>query len=341
MERIIDEAELDRFLERCDLIIDARSPAEFEEDHITGALNVPMLDNRQRIEIGTLYKQNAFRARKRGAVYALRAIENFLLSDQIVANDHKLAILVYCARGGQRSGALASVLSQIGYSVFRLERGYKTYRAFVTEKLTGPLPEPVWVLHGYTGSLKTAILQSLADRVNVIDLEGCARHRGSLLGDLPGVPQPCQRAFETALLQQIVSCSPDRPTLIEGESRRIGACSIPNGIWQHMREGNQLWLDMPRAVRTANILEGYAEYRDPALMGTRLDKLARYLPRKVLADMRADLDSSDWPALVDRLLEHHYDPLYRRAVKRAEFRLEATSFREAVAAVIETIDGGA
>ncbi len=330
MERIIEETELARFRDRCDLIIDARSPAEFAEDHMAGARNVPMLDDAQRAEIGTLHRESPFEARKRGAIYALQAIERFLESEPMMRATRKMSFMIYCARGGQRSGAIASVLSQIGFSIFRLARGYKTYRAFVRARLQTPLPGGVRVLYGYTGSLKTAILERLHTRVNVIDLEGCARHRGSLLGDLPGIPQPTQRGFETALVSELDALLPERPTLLEGESRKIGTVSIPNGIWDQMRAAEPIWLEIPRAVRTRNILEGYREYKQADLMDARLGKLDRYLSRQTVAAMRADLVAGDWAGLVDKLLEHHYDPLYRRAAERAAVRIEATSLDEAV-----------
>jgi len=340
MERIIEAPELATFRRRCDLIIDARSPAEFAEDHIDGAINVPMLDDAQRAEVGALYRENPFGARKLGAAYALDAIKAFLQSEYVAGSTKKTAMMIYCARGGQRSGAIASVLDQIGYSIFRLARGYKTYRTWVLKMLEEPFPGPVFVLYGYTGSWKTEVLHALAGSVNVLDLEGCARHRGSLLGDIPGRPQPTQRGFETALVTQIEGFSAGKPTLLEGESRTIGAITITEGVWRRLRAAVPIWLEVPRAARVTHILAGYGEYKDPALMGERLERLARYLAKKTLADMRADLEARDWAGLVDKLLEHHYDPLYRRARGRTEKHLTAHSLEEATAVVGSLLGAG-
>ena len=192
MEKIINETEIDRFLPRCNQILDVRSPAEFEEDHMPGAQNVPVLDNKQRHEIGLMYRQNPFEARKTGARYALLAVERFLGTPAIMEARNNTPIMVYCARGGQRSGVMSIILSQVGFVMFRLAKGYKTYRSYVAAHLEYPLPKPVYVLNGYTGSQKTRLLGALGARVNVLDLEACARHRGSLLGDLAH-PQPTQR----------------------------------------------------------------------------------------------------------------------------------------------------
>ncbi len=335
MERIIEAEELETYRTRCRHIIDARSQNEFAEDHLPGAINIPMLDNDQRVEIGTNYVENSFEARKLGATYALEAIKHFLESDLILNATRKDTMLIYCARGGQRSGALSLVLDQIGFPTFRLKRGYKSYRAYVLDYLSRPLPGQVVVIYGYTGSAKTQILLDLRDRFNVLDLEGCASHRGSLLGDLPGMPQPNQRLFETRLVEAMRSFDPDKPTLIEGESRRIGKVSVPNGIWDQMKTGRHIWLELPRSERVNHILNIYHELKDTAFLEERLTRLGRYLSADRLAELRADLASQDWPAFVEKLLAWHYDPLYGREMKERNETICADNYTTALRSIAD------
>ncbi|MDJ0837201.1 MAG: tRNA 2-selenouridine(34) synthase MnmH [Acidobacteriota bacterium] len=339
MERTITAGEFEIYRNRAQIIIDARSPGEFNEDHIPGAVNVPMLDNEQRAEIGTLHRENVFEARKLGAMYAVEAIRQFLDSDLIRNAKKNTAMLIYCARGGMRSGSLATVLAQIGFTVFRLDRGYKAYRAYVLDKLKQPLPGPVHVLYGYTGSSKTRVLQALASKVNVLDLEGCARHRGSLLGDLIGVPQPTQRGFESALADTVQGFDPRKPTLLEGESRKIGKVNLNDGLWQQLKKARPLWLEIPRSQRVAFILRDYHDLMEnPDVLARKFERLSRYLPKARTAELQELLENKSWPLFVERLLEWHYDPLYGRRRKDPNLHvIEADSLDAAVTRVAEAI----
>ena len=326
----LDEHQLVDWQARFQLILDARSPAEYATDHLPGARNVPVLSDSQRVEIGILDRQDPFAARKRGVCYALENLREFFGSPLLQDLPKQTNILVYCARGGQRSGALATVLSQTGFTVWRLQRGYKTYRAMVLNQLARPLPQPVFVLHGYTGSQKTRLLLSLAEEANVLDLEGCANHRGSLLGLVPGNRQPTQKEFETRVWQAINGFGGTKPTLIEGESRAIGKNQVPNPVWVQMVAGHHLWLDLPRAERVRFILEDYADLKDATYLEDRLTRLARYLPKKVIGELGAMAAEGDWRNFVTLLLETHYDPLYRKNLKRGGFEVfRCTNFQEA------------
>lgn len=334
MEKIIQDHELETYLRRCDTILDARSPKEFAEDHMPGSINVPVLDNQQRAEIGTLYRTDPFAARKRGAVYIMAAIQRFLQAERIQGASKNEAFLLYCARGGQRSGALSTPLSQIGFPVFRLKRGYKTYRSWVLRTISKELPAPLYVLHGFTGSRKTRILHALAEQVNVLDLEGFAHHRGSLLGDLPGLPQPGQRAFESAMVWAMRRLDPGKPTLVEGESRMIGTCQIPGELWQQMVAGRHLWLEVPREKRVLHILEEYGELKDETFLQPRLERLSRYLSHALISELTRHARLQQWPSFVEKLLEYHYDPLYQRSLASGGMTVfSAKGFDEAVAAV--------
>ncbi len=337
MERTIGAEEIEALRPRCDYILDARSPAEYAEDHMAGAINTPALDDDQRAEIGAVYARDPFAARKTGALYALESVLRFVASPLVQDASKKTAFLVYCARGGLRSGAFSTTLSQIGFAVFRLKRGYKSYRAYALHTLAQPLPQPVYALYGNTGSRKTRVINRLRDRFNVIDLEGCAKHRGSILGDLPRQPQASQRAFETALMEEIRRFDPGKPTLLEGESRMIGRCAVPNALWLQMIAARNLWLETPRDQRAANILDDYRDLKDPAYLETRLNRLGRYLSHQLQVELHADMTAGRWPDFVDKLLAAHYDPLYAR--KRGECLevITAQSVDQAAKAVAHTI----
>lgn len=316
MEKQVTAEELSKYRDRCQVILDVRSPGEFAEDHMPGARNVPMLNDAQRAEVGTLHRQDAFAARKLGAHYTTGAICRMLAEPWLANASRATGFMVYCARGGQRSGALATVLSQIGFPVFRLRRGYKTYRRYVLERFHQPLPQPVYVLYGYTGSGKTLLLQRLRDAFHVIDLEGAAHHRGSILGGHDRERQPSQRQFETQLALTLECFQSDKPLLLEGESRKVGLCRIPKGLWQAMVTGIHLWVDIPRATRRALILDEYADLKNSESLQTLLPNLNAYLPKTVRAELSEALGEQDWPRLVELLLVHHYDPLYARANKK-------------------------
>ena len=331
MQRLIESGDLADCLAKKPIVLDVRSPGEFAEDHLPGARNIPILDDLQREEVGRLHRLDPFSARQLGARYALRAIDRFLGSSFLAELPKTPSFLIYCARGGQRSGSIATVLNQIGYTVFRLKKGYKTYRSYVRDLLELPLPGVVYVLHGFTGSQKTRLLSDFRHRLNVLDLEHCARHRGSVLGALPGVPQPSQKAFETELAWSIREFRPHRPTLIEGESRSIGRCFIPASLWRQMEEARHLWLEMPRSQRVEHILRDYGELRDPRLLEPVLQKLRRYLSKATMDELFTRVRERRWDQFVDLLLQHHYDPLYHRFLQKAGANvLKAPDFETAL-----------
>jgi len=199
-------AQLDQF----DEIIDVRTPAEFAEDHIPGAINCPVLDNEERIRVGTLHKQvSPFEANKVGAVLVVHNIARHI-ETRFHDRPKNWRPLIYCWRGGKRSGAMTIILSQIGWQARQLEGGYKTYRRGVnTELETLPQQFQYLTVCGPTGSGKSALLQALqAAGGQVLDLEQIARHKGSVLGALPDRPQPAQKRFETLLWDRLRRLDP-------------------------------------------------------------------------------------------------------------------------------------
>jgi len=299
-----------------DELLDVRSPAEFAEDHIPGAINVPVLDNAQRAQVGTLYTQaSPFEARKVGAALIARNIAAHL-EQQLMDKPKNWRPLVYCWRGGQRSGAMAHILSQVGWAVGQLEGGYKAYRQRVRDELHSlPSSFRFRVVCGPTGSGKSRLLQALAEcGAQVLDLEHLANHRGSLLGGLPDSPQPSQKGFETQLWNALRNFDPAQPVFVEAESRKIGVLSLPDSLLHGIRQADCIHLNARLEARAALLLEDYDHFlKQPELLLEKLDQLASLHSRKTLEHWRQLAEMKEWRQLVVELLEVHYDPAYHRS----------------------------
>jgi tRNA 2-selenouridine synthase len=303
-------------LAQFDEIIDVRSPAEFAEDHIPGAINCPVLDNAQRIEVGTLYKQvSPFEAKKVGAALVSENIARHLRAHFLDRPKHWKP-LIYCWRGGQRSGAMTTVFRAIGWQAGQLEGGYKAYRGHVVKTLeTLPAQFNFRVICGATGSAKTRILQAVGDLgEQILDLETLASHKGSVLGVLPGQPQPGQKWFETRLLDALAGLDPARPVYVEAESRKIGNLHVPEALIARIRAGQCAHIEATLAARVAFLLVDYDYFlTEPALLANRIDILQNLQSRETMARWQRMIAEAAWPTLVQELLELHYDPLYRRS----------------------------
>jgi tRNA 2-selenouridine synthase len=302
-------------LGRHEAILDVRSPAEYADDHMPGAINVPVLDDGERAHVGTLYLQSPFEAQRLGAVLIMRNIARHLgttLNDK----PRTWRPLVYCWRGGMRSGALAHILSEIGWKTARLVGGYKGYRHHVLTELETLPGQYRWqVVCGPTGSGKSRLLQALSVQgAQVLDLEQLAQHRGSLLGSLPGQPQPAQRLFETRIWDTLRRFDPQRPVFVEAESRMVGCVRVPSELLGCMRAASCIAIEAPLAERVELLLEDYAHFlRDPAALQQRLELLLELHGRKVIEAWMALAAAGAWPELVRALLEQHYDPAYRKS----------------------------
>ena len=295
-----------------DDIIDVRSPAEYAEDHLPGAINLPVLNDAERARVGTIYKQvSPFDARKiGGALVAANAARH--IAGPLADRDGSWRGLVYCWRGGQRSGSFATILAQIGWRVDRVDGGYKAWRGLVVDRVQNrPVPAPVIVLDGNTGSAKTAILARLARRGwQVIDLEGLANHRGSLFGGRAG-GQPSQKLFESRLALALEALDPARPVLVEAESSRIGALTVPKTMWQAICAAPRLRLEVPVGARAAYTAAGYADMvDDPARVRAIVDALSPLHPGDRIGGWRAAVAAGDWRGLAEGLLRDHYDLRY-------------------------------
>jgi len=299
-----------------DDILDVRSPAEYADDHVPGAINVPVLNDAERAHIGTLYKQvSPFAAKKLGAAWIARNIAQHL-ENQFNDREKSWRPLVYCWRGGMRSGAMAHILAQVGFNTSQLDGGYKSYRRHVIAGLEAlPMQFNFRVISGNTGSGKSHLLHALAAQgAQVLDLEALAQHRGSLLGRLPNQAQPSQKMFETRLWQALQAFSGERPVYIEAESRKVGALSLPDALAQCMRVSPCVLLEVPQPARVKFLIEDYVHFiNQPSLLLERLALLLEMHGHEVINRWSAIVAAGDWPALVDELLTQHYDPAYKRS----------------------------
>jgi tRNA 2-selenouridine synthase len=309
-----------------DTLIDVRSPAEFAEDHLPGAVNWPVLDDDERRTVGTLYKQvSPLQARKVGAAMVARNIAEHL--DRWVADQpREWQPLVYCWRGGQRSGTLAWFLGQIGFRTAQLQGGYKAFRALVRDDLqTLPSRLQFQVLCGRTGSGKTRLLHALAAQdAQTLDLEGLAGHRGSVLGALPGAPQPSQKRFDTLCWQALRGFDPQQPVFVEGESRKIGALRVPEALIVQLREqGRCIRVELDDAARLQLLLQDYSHFAQDAEGFCRLlDGLVELRGRETVKAWQAQARAGQWSEVFASLMHQHYDPLYERSLRASYRRLD-------------------
>jgi tRNA 2-selenouridine synthase len=314
-----------------DEIIDVRSPAEFAEDHVPGALNCPVLDDEERARIGTMYKQESpFAAKKRGAALVARNIARHI-EEKFLGNGKQWRPLVYCWRGGKRSGAMAHVLREIGWDAGQLDGGYRAYRREIVARLADlPLDLDFRVICGATGNAKSRLLAELAHSgAQVLDLEALASHRGSVLGNLPEQAQPAQKMFESLVWDSLRRFDPARIVYVEAESRRIGLLQVPDALLTRMRASPCLLLEAPIAERVSFLMSEYGHYfSDPRDLKSKLTKLKGLHGGDTLERWFRLIDDRHWNELVADLLENHYDPAYRRATLKNFLRLPgAISFR--------------
>jgi tRNA 2-selenouridine synthase len=302
-----------------DDIIDARAPAEYAEDHLPGAISLPVLDDAQRAEVGTIYKQvTPFTARKLGAALVARNVATHLLGP-LADKPGGWRPLVYCWRGGQRSGSFALILAQVGWRVETIAGGYKAWRGLVVKAVYDtPFPCPVVILDGNTGSAKTEILNMLPARgLQVIDLEGLARHRGSLFGSLG--PQPSQKAFDCALAMAISKLDPTRPVVIEAESSKVGECRLPPEIWKAMVRAPRVAIAADVGARAGYLTRAYADMvDDSARLSAVIDRLRPAHAGERIAEWQAMAGAGAFTDLATGLMNDHYDPRYARHRARME-----------------------
>ena len=302
-----------------DSVVDARSEDEFAQDHLPGAINWPTLDNAQRHEIGSTYKQvNAFEAKKRGAALAARNIAAHI-EREVLNKPKNWQPLVYCWRGGKRSGSLSLILSEIGFRVSLIEGGYKAWRAAMLQDIARLAASYDWrVISGTTGSGKTRLLLALREAgAQVLDLEGLANHRSSVLGAIPGVPQPSQKQFDTRIWDALRQFDPKRPVFVESESKKVGNVAVPEALITAMRAAPCLNLQLADAERVALLMEDYDFFvQDGQAFCERLEALSQLRGKQVVDAWKVQVLAGAVEAVVRELLLTHYDPVYVTSMKR-------------------------
>ncbi|KAJ1417678.1 hypothetical protein B484DRAFT_453906 [Ochromonadaceae sp. CCMP2298] len=297
-----------------DTLIDVRSPAEYAEDHIPGAINLPSLSNSERALVGTIYVQDShFKARRIGGALVAQNVAHHLQTE-LSEKDGAWRPLLYCWRGGQRSGSFAQILTQIGWRAAIIEGGYQSYRKQVVRTTYDiPFTAPVTLLDGFTGTAKTDLLLRLSARgVQVIDLEGLANHRGSLLGARAG-GQPSQKAFEGALAAVMESLDQSRPVVIEAESSKVGDRTVPPSLWAAMKAAPRLEIVAPLAARAKYLVKTYADIiADSERLSDVLSKLKVHQSAAQVEAWQAMASAQEMEALAASLMGVHYDPRYAR-----------------------------
>ncbi len=297
-----------------DEIIDVRSPAEFATDHVPGAINLPAMSNDERAKVGTIYVQDdPFKARKIGAAIVARNVATHL-EGPLSEKNGSYKPLVYCWRGGQRSGSVAIILKQIGWRTDTVEGGYQAYRRLVSKALyDGAMPCPVVVIDGGTGTAKTRLLDHLAKQgAQILDLEAMAEHRGSLFGSL-GDRQPSQKTFESRLAMELAKLQPSRPVYVEAESSKIGRLIIPPVLWHAMIAAPNLRINAPLETRVDHLTTAYSDIcADREKLDTILDLLTRYHGRNTIEGWKTLSKDNSLKPLIKALIQTHYDPRYTR-----------------------------
>lgn len=316
---IMNAAEVLTQLDSFDTVIDARSESEYALDHLPSAVNWPTLNDEERKLVGTMYVQvNQFEAKKRGAAIAARNIAAHIERD-VMTKPKDWKPLAYCWRGGKRSGSLSLILDQIGFRVTLVEGGYKAFRAAMLLDIAQKAQQLDWrVVCGTTGSGKTRLLHALAAvGAQVLDLEGLANHRSSVLGAIPGKPQPTQKRFDTLVWDALRRLDPARPVFVESESKKVGNVAVPATLVERMRASPCLDLCLPMDQRVALLLEDYDFFvRDRAYFCERLDVLAEFRGKAQVQAWKDQVAEGRFEPVVQDLLTQHYDPVYRQSMLR-------------------------
>ncbi|MFL2828467.1 MAG: tRNA 2-selenouridine(34) synthase MnmH [Candidatus Puniceispirillales bacterium] len=296
-----------------DTIIDVRSPLEFAEDHIVGAINCPVLSDLERQKVGTIYKkESSFKAKIIGSSLTAKNIA-FHIENNFMEKKGSWQPLIYCWRGGQRSKAFSIVLSEVGWRTNQLKGGYKEYRNQVINFLDNIGPKlKITLISGKTGSAKTKILKSIENEGGqILDLEGLANHKGSLLGKIPDLIQPSQKFFESLIFNKIQNLNLKDKIYIEAESSKIGNIHIPKSIWKKMIKSPRIEISANVELRAKFLVSDY-DYmcNDPTLINPIIKGLKNRLSKKLFDEWTNLIDRKKWFDLTKSFLENHYDPSY-------------------------------
>jgi len=296
-----------------DTIIDVRSPLEFAEDHIVGAINCPVLSDLERQKVGTIYKkESSFKAKIIGSSLTAKNIA-FHIENKFMEKKGSWQPLIYCWRGGQRSKAFSLVLSEVGWRTNQLKGGYKEYRNQVINFLDNIGPKlKITLISGKTGSAKTKILKSIENEGGqILDLEGLANHKGSLLGKIPDLIQPSQKFFESLIFNKIQNLNLKDKIYIEAESSKIGNIHIPKSIWKKMIKSPRIEISANVELRAKFLVSDY-DYmcNNPTLINPIIKGLKNRLSKELFDEWTNLIERKKWFDLTKSFLENHYDPSY-------------------------------
>ncbi|MGI6491672.1 MAG: tRNA 2-selenouridine(34) synthase MnmH [Peptococcaceae bacterium] len=325
------------------LWIDVRSEGEFAEATIPGAINVPVFENEERAAIGTLYhKAGPDPARRLALKLIAPKLPEIVSKVDQIAKDKKL--VVFCWRGGQRSEFMAGLFDTMGYSVYRVLGGYKSYRRYVNKYLDRQeLTQKAIVLYGLTGVGKTEALRELAKRgMPALDLEGLAMHRGSVYGKIGLPPSPSQKAFEGYLVEFFTAIGDNSYFIVECESRRIGNLLVPPPVMASMAEGSKILLYAPIEERVKRIRAVYTEGPDHNIkeLQAATGALVKRLGRNKVAALNHMLDSGDFEPVITYLLQKYYDPCYKYPQEpddKYDLCVDTTDMHRAIDKIVEFI----
>ncbi len=302
------ELDIKIFLDSMDkdfILIDTRSPEEFDQSHIIGSINLYSLNNKEREEVGTLYKQSPFKAKMLGASLICKNI-SFHLQNKLANITPKTKIFLYCSRGGLRSGSFGTVLSNIGFRVYKLKNGYKAYRNYVLDYLDTFEYDNFLVLDGLTGSGKSEIIREFE---NKIDLEKLANHYGSSFGQING-EQPSTKQFQNSIFHQLRKMEKYKYILIEGESKKIGKLHVPHRLHQKMLKAPRIWIEASLKDRVQRIIKDYKNI-DEVFFETAIEKIRPYIEKKYLNEIITSFYQKDLQKCASILLEKYYDKVYK------------------------------
>ncbi len=302
--------------------VDVRSPKEFDEDHVPGAVNVPIFSNEERAIVGTIYKQESKeKAIDKGLEIFSKKMPGMVKRFESLRGKK---VCVYCWRGGMRSGSVVGLLKGLGFDVVQLDGGYKSYRKFAREQLESVKIPPLVVLYGLTGSGKTEMLEEME---NSVDLEGLAEHRGSIFGDINLKPNS-QKRFDSLLLKRLLELKDEKIIFTEGESRRIGRILISEKFWEAMKKGQKVKVVSPIDERVDRIYRIYCDKFDKELFKDKTRYIKKHIGGKKTEELCMLIDQGEVKEFLRQILLEYYDKLYAHTVDNKNYVCEVKSKEE-------------
>ncbi|MGB6177892.1 tRNA 2-selenouridine(34) synthase MnmH [Carnobacterium sp.] len=317
--------------------VDVRSPKEHEFSTIPGAVNIPVLDNDARETVGTLYVNGQVEeAKQYGVDWASSQLPSMYARYQELLDQYD-ELVIFCSRGGMRSNSIFSLLKAMGLPVSRLNGGYKAYRHYINERLDAELTKATFVtLYGLSGSGKTEILKELSKKgANILDLEGCANHRGSMLGSI-GLSEPhSQKAFESLLFEASQGWQEGEVVFTEGESKRIGNVVIPSSLFSAIKEGKKVYIDAPLDLRVAQIHRDYVKEDNQKELSDSLGALKAFINEERVKLFQKQVMSGDVDLVIESLLVSYYDPRYNHHKSQRDLTLVSYDAKKTADNILE------